>query len=546
MGKKKVATQRMSLADFIASDIPSKVGSSWAEDSDDLEDFRAEANLAYERESYREDRADSRKPAETRERGPAEPSRALAANNWRTERATPEAAPPRREFARREESSFDRRRDDSRDFDRRRDYDEDRSYDRPRREEREHKEFVIPSNPPFTAYIGNLSYDVRKDDIYEFFRDCEVESVRLVTDNETGRLKGFGYVEFKSADGLRRALDQNGRDFLGRAIKLDVAEQQPQRGGDRPQRSGGFFRDRDSRQESSRAFDSDWRDKSIGPQPTFREERPRRDDRPSRGFEDRPRGGFDDFRRSESRDRDEPKERPRLSLAPRTETAASDKPAEPAEAAKPAKPKINPFGAAKPRDENEAMRRIEEARKAREEEARKKEEAQRSEEKTERRDDSRDRRDDRDRDRDDRRFERRDRYDRRDDRRDDNRDRSRDDRDSAFRRRDDRDRDWGRRDDSRDRKGDYSSFNSKRRDRGDRDRRDDRNRDYDRRDDSRDRRDRDRDYRSDRDRRDYDRRDDRDSRRDAAPAPADKKKEEKKEEKKIVNQFAALSTEDNE
>ncbi len=60
----------------------------------------------------------------------------------------------------------------------------------------------IPREPPFTAYIANLSYDIVPDDVYKFFGNLKISNVRLLRDGdpETGRLKGFGYADFEDRD----------------------------------------------------------------------------------------------------------------------------------------------------------------------------------------------------------------------------------------------------------------------------------------------------------------------------------------------------------
>jgi RNA recognition motif-containing protein len=60
--------------------------------------------------------------------------------------------------------------------------------------------------------------------VTEFFEGCEVASVRIIEDREMMRPKGFGYVEFATADGLRKALDLDGQSFQSRMIKIKVAD----------------------------------------------------------------------------------------------------------------------------------------------------------------------------------------------------------------------------------------------------------------------------------------------------------------------------------
>lgn len=105
---------------------------------------------------------------------------------------------------------------------------------------------TIPDRPPYTAFVGNLPFDVAERDIEEFFDPLKVgfcafcyvliqishvttsvtsiqlANVRLVRDAE-GRSRGFGYVEFAVRGDLQAALDGDGTQFRGRAVKIDVA-----------------------------------------------------------------------------------------------------------------------------------------------------------------------------------------------------------------------------------------------------------------------------------------------------------------------------------
>ena len=94
--------------------------------------------------------------------------------------------------------------------------------DRPRFGDREQLPF--PTKPPYTAHLGNLTYDVTSVDIEGFFNDCQVTSVRIVEDKLDHKPKGFGYVEFATPDGLKKALTLTESNFMGRNVKISVAE----------------------------------------------------------------------------------------------------------------------------------------------------------------------------------------------------------------------------------------------------------------------------------------------------------------------------------
>lgn len=82
----------------------------------------------------------------------------------------------------------------------------------------------LPTEPPFTAHVGNLSFEATADDISELFAGCGVTNVRIVEDKMTKAPKGFGYVEFETVDGLQKALDLSGTSLQGRTIRTSVAE----------------------------------------------------------------------------------------------------------------------------------------------------------------------------------------------------------------------------------------------------------------------------------------------------------------------------------
>ena len=69
-----------------------------------------------------------------------------------------------------------------------------------------------------------MSFDSTEGDIQDLFADCDVTSVRIVEDRIDKKPKGFGYVEFGSLEGLKKALDFNGTQFQGRNIRVSVAE----------------------------------------------------------------------------------------------------------------------------------------------------------------------------------------------------------------------------------------------------------------------------------------------------------------------------------
>lgn len=74
-------------------------------------------------------------------------------------------------------------------------------------------------------YVGNLSYKAQEDDLKrEFEQFGEVTSVRIIKDRETGRSKGFAFVEMPEKDAADSAIEAlNGKEIDGRAVKVNPA-----------------------------------------------------------------------------------------------------------------------------------------------------------------------------------------------------------------------------------------------------------------------------------------------------------------------------------
>ena len=96
-------------------------------------------------------------------------------------------------------------------------------------------------------FVGNLSFQATEEDLRELFAQAgTVETVRIITDQFTGRPRGFGFVEMATKEEAQKAVEMlNGRLFRDRNLVVDEARPQPQRGGgggargDRGPRSGG-------------------------------------------------------------------------------------------------------------------------------------------------------------------------------------------------------------------------------------------------------------------------------------------------------------------
>ena len=81
-------------------------------------------------------------------------------------------------------------------------------------------------------YVGNLPYSVTEQAIEDLFSQFgPVDSVALIKDRDTGRLKGFGFVEFKNQADAEKALSLNDTDFEGRPLRVNVAKPRESGGG---------------------------------------------------------------------------------------------------------------------------------------------------------------------------------------------------------------------------------------------------------------------------------------------------------------------------
>lgn len=100
-------------------------------------------------------------------------------------------------------------------------------------------------------FIGSLAYATTDDSLKAFFEQVgAVASARVITDRDSGRSKGFGFVEFENEDDNQKAIDQlNGQELDGRAIAVSVARPKEDRprgnfGGNDRGGNGGSFRQR--------------------------------------------------------------------------------------------------------------------------------------------------------------------------------------------------------------------------------------------------------------------------------------------------------------
>ena len=90
-------------------------------------------------------------------------------------------------------------------------------------------------------YVGNLTYGVTNSTLEQMFAvHGTVESAQVIMDRDTGRSKGFGFVEMKTDQEAQAAIAaMNGKDFEGRALTVNEAKPREDRGGSRGGSGGG-------------------------------------------------------------------------------------------------------------------------------------------------------------------------------------------------------------------------------------------------------------------------------------------------------------------
>jgi RNA recognition motif-containing protein len=96
-----------------------------------------------------------------------------------------------------------------------------------------------------SIYVGNLSYQVTQDDLNAVFAEYgTVKRVQLPTDRETGRIRGFGFVEMSSDAEEEAAIEAlDGAEWMGRDLKVNKAKpRENKNSSDGPRKSNSFSR----------------------------------------------------------------------------------------------------------------------------------------------------------------------------------------------------------------------------------------------------------------------------------------------------------------
>ncbi|KAI0084105.1 hypothetical protein BDY19DRAFT_973829 [Irpex rosettiformis] len=109
------------------------------------------------------------------------------------------------------------------------------------------EDLPLPTEPPFTAFVGNLAFDLTEQEVEDFFTGYELKSVKIIKDRDD-KPKGFGYVEFADLEGLKQGLAKSGivstggmaymaringflQPLAGRTVRISVAEPPKERSG---------------------------------------------------------------------------------------------------------------------------------------------------------------------------------------------------------------------------------------------------------------------------------------------------------------------------
>ncbi len=92
-------------------------------------------------------------------------------------------------------------------------------------------------------YVGNLSYDVTEQQLRDLFSQAgTIKDVTLITDRDTQRSKGFGFVEMTTQAEAQKAIELlNGKELDGRALTVSIARPREERGGSRGGSRGGGY-----------------------------------------------------------------------------------------------------------------------------------------------------------------------------------------------------------------------------------------------------------------------------------------------------------------
>ncbi len=115
----------------------------------------------------------------------------------------------------------------------------------------------------YKLYVGNLSYTTSETDLQTLFAQAgAVKSVALIKDRDSGRSKGFAFVEMENQQDMQNAISMfNGKDFQDRALSVSIARPREERGGGGfggNRRGGGGYNDRNRNNRSGGGQKRSW------------------------------------------------------------------------------------------------------------------------------------------------------------------------------------------------------------------------------------------------------------------------------------------------
>ena len=96
-------------------------------------------------------------------------------------------------------------------------------------------------------FVGNLPLEVTENDLMDFFSKFgEIKKITLPKDMYTGKLRGFGFIEFKMVESAKEAISLNRAEFMGKVLTVNEArdERDKRRSGNGGNNGGGRFRGR--------------------------------------------------------------------------------------------------------------------------------------------------------------------------------------------------------------------------------------------------------------------------------------------------------------
>jgi hypothetical protein len=106
------------------------------------------------------------------------------------------------------------------------------SRDRKGRRSLPHLLFIFGVSEVTKLYVGNLPFTATEEAVRALFAPHgTVEKISLISDRDTGRPRGFGFVEMSNSDASRAMQALNGKDFDGRALKINEAQDRERSGG---------------------------------------------------------------------------------------------------------------------------------------------------------------------------------------------------------------------------------------------------------------------------------------------------------------------------